>query len=578
MYSTIRQNTRLRCDLTQGGIQGGRNMADNRYSEKGIALISVLCIVCLVMMAVTTSAALVTRATQTAAWSGERTKAFYSAEAGLNHWLYEMAKAADSGQSTSQILTLKVTGNANGIPYIAKIAGTDPKKTTYRLESQASTGGRPVKISLLLGPVSGAWRHVVYSTEPHQNVKKNLEKKGYLVNTDLQCTHDSDDSHPVWVKKKNENSAPTPIWEVGGEGYRPSLIPADIAVWSPPDNSVRLSKTGMTVEVPTTGPVYYKDSRIGRLTGNLSGDLYLENCEIGEIDVSVAGNIFARNVRGEADSNKGTKITGDVSGDICLEESRFSTLASRPGSSISGNVIVKNSGSTLGVDRIFGNIAGSVWIEAGGITEDFSSMPSVGDHEVSTTIYGSVYLTGMSNGNKPTILRIIGPKAPSSGATTIHKGVFTQDASVLIEGGVDIRRNKPWPAVLSDGWVILSGAENWIEIQGPVYALANEQVSNRPGWSQEIKEVLETLMSEIYVHEQLRHNVGVIAFGDDLYGNSAPRVRVKNGSIVSGGRVLLVGNVHVAYDNDIFRNPPPWFTGGAGELALISGTWSYSRE
>lgn len=67
MYSMIRQNTHLKCDLTRGGIQGGRKMADDRYPEKGIALVSVLLIVCIVTMVVMASAALVTRATQTAA-------------------------------------------------------------------------------------------------------------------------------------------------------------------------------------------------------------------------------------------------------------------------------------------------------------------------------------------------------------------------------------------------------------------------------------------------------------------------------------------------------------------------------
>lgn len=574
MYSITKQDCCSRSVLTQSGLRRGRIMMHNKHPEKGIALISALFVVCLVAMAVMASAALVVRATQTAAWSTERTKALYSAEAGLNHWLYEMILAYQGDGDTSEVLALAVTGEANGIPYVAKISQMDTESRIYRLVSEAYTKGRHVKVSLLLGQVSEAWRHVVYSTEQHKNVIKRLNEKGYAVNdVDLHWTPETGESSAIWTK--DGRFAPLPIWNEEGEGYRPHLVPAGTSVWSPPESTVELDKAGMTVDVPATGPVYYRNSRIGKLTGSLSGDLYLENCEIGEIDVSVAGNVFARNVRGEADSGKGTSITGDVTGDVCLEDSRLSTLASRPGSSISGNVIVKNSGSTLGVDRIFGDINGSVWIESGGITEDFSSMPIVGDSEVSTNIYGSVYLKGIIHGNKSTILRITGPKASSPGATTIHKGVFTQDSNVLIEGGVDIRRNEPWPAVLSDGWIILSGADNWIEIQGPVYALANKQLSNRPGWL--VEEILRVESPELLVHEQVRHNAGMIAFGDDLYGNSAPRIRV-NGSIVSPGKVLLVGNIHVAYDSEILRNPPPWFTGGDGELALFAGTWSYWRE
>lgn len=547
MYSTIRQNGHLRCDLVQGGIQGGRKMPDDRCPEKGIALVSVLFIVCLITMAVVASAALVARATQTAIWSVERTKALYSAEAGLNHWLYEMAKGTQSGQSASEILALTVTGKANGMPYNAEITGTDSKTTTYRLVSVSSAGGRPVKVSLILQPVSGAWRHVVYSTEHHHQVIKRLTDKGYAANVDSQWTVKEDESPPVWTK--NGKFTPIPTWEKGKEGYRPNLISINPAQWDPPVNAMVFDKPVEEESLSGKGSAYYKNSKIGKLTGTLNGDLYLENCEIGEIDVSVSGNIFA-------------------------QDCRISTLHG----SISENVIVRNSDSVLGVGRIFGNIDRSVWIESGAATRDFDSMPTIGDGQIPTNIYGSVYIRGKYASNRPaTVLRITGPEVSRPGVTTIHKGVFAEDANILIEGAVDIHRKASWPAILSDGWVILNGAKNWIEVKGPVYARTNEQDSKTWGWLVEeiLREYRPELLKDRDGHEQVTHMVGVIAFGDDLYGNSQPRVRV-DGSIVSPGRTLLVGNVHVKYDEDIFRNPPPWFTGEAGELALIPGTWSYS--
>jgi hypothetical protein len=556
-------------------------MVHDKCSEKGITLISVLFIVCLMAMAVIAAAALVTRATQTTAWSTERTRALYAAEAGLNHWLYQMTiEAGDDpggeGDSSFEdmILALTVNGEANRIPYEAKIDEEDLGSGTYRLVSEANAGGRPVKVSLLLGQVSDAWRHVVYSTEQHHKAMERLAEKGYVVNDDSQWTIDGDDSSPVWMK--NGKLVPLPIWEEDGEGYRTSLFSTSLAQWNPPeDNPVELNQAGNTVELPTNGPVYYKNSKIGKLTGNLDGDLYLEDCEIGELDINVSGNVFARSMRGEEGSGKGTDIIGDISGDVHIEESQVSKLASKPSGSISGHIIVKNSDSVLGVERILGEILGSVLIESGGITEGFTTMPSIGDSEVSTNIYGSVYLRGTCQGNESTILRIAGPPASQLGATTIHSGVFTEDASLLVEGGVDIRRRAPWPAILSDGWVIFNGVENRVEVTGPVYALANEQLSNRPGWL--VDEILSACRPELLVHEQIYHNAGVMAFSDDLYGNGAPGVQIV-GSIVSPGRTLLVGNVHVTYDSSIAWNPPPWFTGAERPVMLLAGTWSCWRE
>lgn len=104
--------------LTQDGFQGGLKVERGRNAEKGMALISVLFIVGLITMAVVASAALVTRATQTAAWSVERTRGLYAAEAGLNHWLYQMALASQGGARVPEVLALTVTGEANGIPYL----------------------------------------------------------------------------------------------------------------------------------------------------------------------------------------------------------------------------------------------------------------------------------------------------------------------------------------------------------------------------------------------------------------------------------------------------------------------------
>lgn len=553
-------------------------MTNDRCPEKGIALISVLLIVCLVTLAVVASAALVARGTQTALWSVERTKALYSAETGLNHWLYQMCLKSKDAPEGSEILALTVNGEANGVPYEAKIAETDPANRTYRLVSEANAGRRPVKVSLLLGLISDAWRHVVYSTEQHHQVIESLDKKGYVVNdVDVHWTPEEGESSPVWMK--NGKYAPLPIWEEGTEGYRPNLISGTQAQWNPPEDvAVQVNQPGMTVELPDTGPAYFKSSKMGKLTGSIDGDLYLEDCEIGEMDISVSGHVFARNIRGPKDSGKGIDITGNISGDVYLEESHVSALASKSGGLISGNVIIKNTASVLGVENIFGDIIGSVWIEAGGITEGVDKWPSIGDSRVSSNIYGSVYIKGQIQGNKSTILRIAGPDASSLGATTIHNGVFTQDANLLVDGGVEIRSKEPWPAILSDGWIIFNGSEGRIDVAGPVYALANKQLSNRPGWL--INEVLADRRPELCVdesHEQIRHGAGVIAFGDDLYGNGAPRVQVV-GSIVGPGKTLLVGNVHVSYDDDIAQNPPPWFTGGDGQLALITGTWSYWRE
>jgi Tfp pilus assembly protein PilV len=560
-----------------GGSQGGLKMADGRYPEKGMALLSVLLIVCLITMAIVASAALVTRATQTAAWSTERTRGLYAAEAGLNHWLYQMTLTSQGDGDVSEVLALTVTGEANGIPYVAKIAETDSENRTYRLVCEASTRERPVKVSLVLGQVSDAWRHVVCSTEQHKNVIEELTKKGYAVNNaDSQWTPETGESSPSWMK--DGKLVPIPIWEDGTEGYRPNLIAGGETHWDPPESAAELDLAGMTVELPSTGPVYYRNSRIGKLTGNLDGNLYLENCEIGEIDVSISGDIFAKTIQGERDSGTGTRIVCDVSGDVCLEESQISSLSSKPGGSIGGNVISKNPDPALGVESIYGDIHGSVLIESGHITERLDDWLSIGHSDVSTNIYGSVYIKGRIHGDSSTILRIAGPDASSIGTTIIHEGVFTQDANLLVDGGVDIRSKEPWPAILSDGWIILNGSEKRIDVTGPIYALANKQLSNRPGWF--INEVLTDRRPELCVdesHQQIIHNAGVIAFGDDLYGNGPPRVQIA-GSIVSPGKSLLVGNVHVAYDDGIAQNPPPWFTGADGELALFAGTWSYWRE
>ena len=243
-------------------------MVHDEYSEKEITLISVLFIVCLMAMAVIAAAALVTRTTQTAAWSAERTKALYAAEAGLNHWLYQMSvEAADDpdGRDSSfedMILVLAVQGEANKIPYVAKIDEGDSEEGTYRLVSEANAGRHPIKVSLLLGQVSEAWKHVVYSTEQHHEVTEALADKGYAVNEDSQWTVDGDDSPPIWMK--NGKLVPLPIWEEGGEGYRTGLISTDLAEWNPPEeNAVELNRAGNTVELPTNGPVYYKNSKIG---------------------------------------------------------------------------------------------------------------------------------------------------------------------------------------------------------------------------------------------------------------------------------------------------------------------------
>ena len=53
-------------------------MPDDRCPEKGIALVSVLFIVCLITMAVVTSAALVARATQTYMVRGEDKGSLFS--------------------------------------------------------------------------------------------------------------------------------------------------------------------------------------------------------------------------------------------------------------------------------------------------------------------------------------------------------------------------------------------------------------------------------------------------------------------------------------------------------------------
>lgn len=79
-------------------------MAGGKCTEKGMALLSVLFIVVLITMAVVASAALVARATQTAVWSGERTRGLYAAEAGLNHWLYQMTLASQEGMNTPELL------------------------------------------------------------------------------------------------------------------------------------------------------------------------------------------------------------------------------------------------------------------------------------------------------------------------------------------------------------------------------------------------------------------------------------------------------------------------------------------
>jgi hypothetical protein len=581
-YLQIRKNIHLVFILIWGGFQGGFKMAGGKCTEKGMALLSVLFIVVLITMAVVASAALVARATQTAVWSGERTRGLYAAEAGLNHWLYQMTLASQEGMNTPELLALTVTGEANGMPYVARIAETDSENSTYRLVSEASTRERPVKVSLLLGQASDAWRHVVYSTMHHKNVIKELTKNGYAVNdAGSQWTPETGESSHIWMQ--DGKFAPLPIWEEGTEGYRPSLISGAPAQWSPPGlEAVQVNQPGATVELPATGPAYYEGSKIGKLTGSIDGDLYLDDCEIGEIDISVSGHVFAGNIRGEKGSGKGTRIVCHTLGDVYLENSYVSSLASKPGGLIGGNVISKNSktfSSALGVERIYGDIRGSVLIETHCVTERLGDWFSIGDSEVSTNIYGSVYIKGLIHGNRSTILRIAGPETPSPGVTKVHEGVFTQDACLLVDGGVDVCSNedKQWPAILSDGWIILNGSEKRIDVTGPVYALANKQLSNKPGPL--INEILEDRRPELCDNklEQIRHNAGVIAFGDDLYGNSAPRVQI-TGSIVSPARTLLVGNVHVAYDDSIAQNSPPWFTGAGGELALLAGTWSYSRE
>ena len=530
-------------------------MPDAR-AEGGVAFITVLIAVSFVSIIVIACTTLVTMAARTTAWSVERTKALYAAEAGINHWLFEAsieqtspghAKRHDPGgngkgrghthrygtsggnrgngknqnpNGVDSIENLEVNGEIDGIPYTAHV-DSSPSQDLFCVVSTAQASSRGATVSVTAELVPEAWRHVVYAHDPWPPLRRWFPL--VMVNEASQYDPSSGANEAVWLAEADSGFAPVPDWGYeGSDGYWFRAAPA----WNPPPNKtpIDIPDSGIVV-LEGDGPFYIKDCepKIKEIRASVDGDLYIEDCAVDKISGLVSGNIIVRNTG----KNKGVGvITGRVDGSVCIDSSRASP------------------------------------------SDHWPVRTTIGSRETRTAVGGSVYLRGRQPGILRDILLIVGPDEVSDGeGTSVGAGVFADEACVYVKGKADIWKTLSWPAILSTGFAVLDGTSGNIRVNGPVYSEA-EHAFSVSGLGVDIPDINKWLDEK---------GLGVLLLGDDLSGESSPSVTIK-GNIVSPGSVLLVGNVHVTYDRQLLLNRPPLFVGGKKLTALVAGTWSLSRE
>lgn len=588
MLGDLKHNRPLRADklwLSQG--------ASIARAERGVAFITVLIVVSFVSIIVIACITLVTMAARTTSWSVERTKALYAAEAGINHWLFEASieesgaphqhgrrhgdghadrgcghthrrgaghggapgRGQGGGQGSSEIETIEVSGEVNGIPYVAGVAAP-AGAAAYRIVSTAEGSSLSTVVSVEAGMVAEAWRHVVYASSTPGWIDSML--RGFLRLFGLPVYDMSGVSPapgqlygPVLFPWQDRNSYPPNLGDgnTGWESYRGVVAPA-IAQWNPPRPP---QKVTLDVLKPVgTGPFYYKDSTIGTIEGPVNGDLYLENCVVGTISGPVNGGIFVKTGR-----NGGvTRIVGTITGSICIDSSQ----------------------------REF---------DDEGISYRSTS---IGDPSARCVVGGSVYLRGRVEKHgflwwkwdaKPDVLAVYGPPTVTSEPTQIAGGVFSEDASVYVEGNTHVSRKSgtAWPAVLANGSVVLNGGRGPVRVSGSVYseAAVSGSLDNLvasalvgTGFPEGFADKIGDLT--VLVSEWLGLDFGLIVAGEPR-GEDRACVTV-SGNLVTPGIPLLLGNLAANYDRSLLQqgNQPPYFEGGRQVLAPIRGTWTAARN
>ncbi|HHY33304.1 MAG TPA: hypothetical protein GX515_09910 [Firmicutes bacterium] len=563
--------------------------ARSARAERGVALITVLIAVSFVSIIVIACITMVTMAARTTSWSLERTKALYAAEAGINHWLFEASiqesgaphqhgrrhgdGRADRGyghthgaghggapgsgqggaQGPSEIETIEVSGEVNGIPYVASVAA--PAGTAaYRIVSTAEGSSRSTVVSVEAGMVAEAWRHVVYASSTPGWIDSKL--RGFLGLFGIPVYDMSGVSPapgqlygPVLFPWEDRNSYPPNLGDrnAGWESYRSAVAPA-IAQWNPPRPP---QKVTLDVLRPVgTGPFYYKDSTIGTIEGPVNGDLYLENCVVETISGPVNGGIFVKTGR----NGSVTRIVGTIAGSICIDSSQRE------------------------------------------LNKEGYRSTAIGDPSARCVVGGSVYLRGRVEKQwffwrnwdaKPDVLAIYGPSTATSEPTQIAGGVFSEDASVYVEGNTYVSRKSgtAWPAVLSNGSVVLNGGRGPVRVSGLVYSeaavsgsLGNLVVSALvgTGFPEAFAHAIGALTA--FVSDSLGLDFGLIVAGEPS-GEDRASVTV-SGNLVTPGIPLLLGKLVANYDRSLLQqgNQPLYFEGGRQVLAPIRGTWTAARN
>lgn len=537
----------------------GRRMPNAR-AERGVALITVLIAVSFVSIIVIACITLVTMAARTTSWSIERTKALYAAEAGINRWLFEASieqtrsghgnrhgqggnarghthrRGAGSGKGgsagsdhgahgTDSVENLEVSGEINGIPYVAKVDGS-PSQDVYRVVSVAQTASRRVTVAVTAELVPEAWKHVVCARDPWYTAAL----RWFLtVNETSQYQPSSGANGAVWLPKDDRDFVPVPEWGYEGlDGYwfRVGLP------WTPPLSETEIHVTGGVVSLEGEGPFYIRKckERIKELRTLVDGDLYIEDCSIDKISGHVTGDIVVRNTG----KDKGVSvITGRVDGSICIDSSQASP------------------------------------------SDDWPISTTIGSRETPTTVGGSVYLRGRPPGILRDVLVILGPNGGGDvEGTSIGAGVFADEACIYVRGKVNIQKTQSLPAILASGFAILDGTSGNIRVDGPVYSEAKLYSEAKHAFS--LLDLRVDIPGEI--NKWLDNKgLGILMIGDNLRGEGSPSITIK-GNIVSPGSALLVGNVLVTYDRQLLLSPPPLFVGGKRVTAPIAGTWFVSQE
>lgn len=531
-------------------------------AERGVALITVLIAVSFVSIIVIACITLVTMAARATSWSIERTKAFYAAEAGINHWLFE-ASIEESGaphdrrhggghadrgcghthrrgaghggnpgggglgrgNHESQIETLEVSGEVNGVSYVAHVDRLLPDDL-YRVVSSAGTSRLDVTVSVVVGPMSAAWRHVVYGCKWQPGWWEWLFH-GLVITGPSQWDPSSGPHEAVWVKSTD---VPRPIWSGEGQGaevpdgYRLRVAPK-IHDWSPPMDRVQdgVTEPG-TLVLRGPGPFFLRNSKIGMIHASIDGDLYLLNCTV-------------------------EKISGHIGGDILI---KFENCNDRH------------------VDTIEASVDGSVCVDTSGHESELPVITQIGSSETATTIAGAVYLRGRQPHGGLRVrdgIVFLGPNTREDAPqTTIKGGVFAEQGWLYAEGRVSISNKSAWPAVLSGSTVILNGSQGKIDVSGAVYSEGQAPLS-LPEHSPKVEHLLEWL--------GLGGNAmpSVIMLGSNWSSTDSPQVTI-TGNVVTPGTPLLVGNVFVSYNRKLLTSPPPLFDDGTKVLAVVPGTWA----